>query len=225
MGSGAPSCWGGSLGIQPEWPVPGRFPTPSATFPQSHVGRGRKPTHIRLRFSPPGEDLGGLVNRGSLAELPSPREAGARRCWIPALPLHSGGPWVPVGGARLWEPHYITLFPPQAMTGLEQPLKPPLHFYTARKRMMPAACTGARVPLCWKAPTCFLRSCESAGRDCRPVPELPEAEASPLCSRDTVSPTLSRRGQSWHGWLDNGGTRHQARLGAQRARRRSWPCM
>lgn len=104
MGSGAPSCWGGSLGIQPEWPVPGRFPTPSATFPQSHMGRGRKPTHIRLRFSPPGEDLGGLVNRGSLAELPSPREAGARRCWIPVLSVHSGGPWVPVGGARLWEP-------------------------------------------------------------------------------------------------------------------------
>lgn len=34
--------------------------------------------------------------------------------------------------------------------------------------MVPAACTGARVPLFWKAPTCFPCSCESVGRDCRP---------------------------------------------------------
>lgn len=189
-------------------------------------GQGKKANPHTPEVQPSRRGFGGSGEQGLIGRAAQPKRSRGQEVLDPGATGAFGG----VLGC-LWEvpgygsPSYVTLFPPQAMTGLEQPLKHLLHFYTAGKRMMPAACTGARVPLCWKAPSCFLRSCGSAGRDCRPVPELPEAEASPLCSRDTVSPTLSRRGQSWHGCLDNGGTRHQARLGAQRARRRSWPCM
>lgn len=80
------------------------------------------------------------------------------------LLVHSEGLGCLIEGPGYGSPSYVTLFPPQAMKGLEQPLKPPLHFCTAGRRTVPAACTGARVPLCWKAPTCFLCSCESVCR-------------------------------------------------------------
>lgn len=158
MGPGAlpsspcrPSCWRRLDGHcsqptqRPACPVPGRLPALT-----SRVGRGRKLTHLCLRFSPSGR---GFRQSGAAAApwLRSPaqeRQRGTKGAgpWCCGCILRAGGACE--RGPGYGSPSHIIRFPPRAMTRLEQPLKRPLHFRTGGRRPVPPVCTGTHVPLC-----------------------------------------------------------------------------
>lgn len=134
----------------------------------------------------------------------------------------------------------IALFLPQAMTSLEQPLKPPSTFAVQGGDPCHRPVLELMPPFARRHPACLLHPCKS-GEGSPSVPELPLIDARQLCSRKapsagrTVSsgiavlpgpgywlwaghcvPNSITQGplQSWPGWLDSGRTRHQARLAA-----------